>query len=189
MEYLTGEGASRRQPVDGGIIQASVSDREALASFDTQLAANCEVAQKLVDAGQAEEIMSSIYTKAVYQTTPVTARRFLSMASPNHDGDDDYFSTDLSDAQLEKSFGNLPEGSPLCILYSGEDEYAVVGVDKKALVEKWIGFVKRGGGRVDEVHSGVVEGATHNLNGCSEEVVRDLVGRVIGFVEGVEKGT
>jgi hypothetical protein len=31
-----------------------------------------------------------------------------------------------------------------------------------------------------------VQGAHHNLNGDPEDVVRDLVGRVVGFVEGLE---
>ena len=188
MEYLTGPGASEREKIDGGIIQASVSDREALASFDDKLAEKSEFAQKWVDEGKAEDILPSQFSIGLFGNTPVTARRFLSLASPNHDGDDDYFSTDLSDEQLAKSFGALPKGSPLCILYSGEDQYVAKEVDKKALVEKWIGFVKRGDGTVDEVNSGVVNGATHNLTDCNEEVVKDLIGRVARFVESVEKG-
>jgi hypothetical protein len=39
---------------------------------------------------------------------------------------------------------------------------------------------------VDETHGGIVKGASHNLNGDAEEVVKDLVGRVVGFVEGLE---
>lgn len=188
MEYLTGVGSEERERIDGGIIQASVSDREALAAFDTELDVKNAFAQKMVDEGKAEEIIPSEYTKGVYGTSPVTARRFLSMTSPNHDGDDDYFSTDLSDEQLIKSFGSLPARSPLCILFSGEDQYVAKELDKKALVDKWIGFVKRGGGKVDEAHSGVVEGATHNLRGNSEEIIADLERRVVGFVSGIEKG-
>jgi hypothetical protein len=40
---------------------------------------------------------------------------------------------------------------------------------------------------VDSAHGGVVRSASHNLNGNPEEVVNDLVKRVVGFLEGLEK--
>ena len=62
-------------------------------------------------------------------------------------------------------------------------------VDKEGLIERWTGIIKRGEGRQDEVHSGVVKGASHNLGHSGEEVVGELVRRVVGFLEGLpEKG-
>jgi hypothetical protein len=179
MEYLTGKGVADRAPIDGGIIQAAVSDREAILMsmkagvYDE----SCKIAQAMVDAGKGDEILPGKFNPC-----PVTAKRWLSVASPNHDGDDDYFSSDLTDAQLMKSFGALPKKSPLCILLSGADEHVPKSIDKQGLVDRWIGFAKKGEGVVDGKNSGVIEGASHNLEKNSEDVVQDLVKRVLGFI-------
>lgn len=190
MEYLTGTGHESRPPIDGGIIQAPCSDREALVMMmDSELYKNsCIAAQKMVDEGNGEDILPTRETGNVYPA-PCTARRWLSLASPNHDGDDDYFSSDLSDEQLLKTFGMIPRGSPLCVLLSENDEYVPKSVDKKGLIERWVGIVRRGEGVVDEVHSGVVSGASHNLRKNGEEVVEELVRRVVGFLEGLLEKT
>ena len=187
MEYLVGPGYETRPPIDGGILQAPVSDREAiLKELDPQVyEESCKVAQDMVDAGDSEEIMSRKVTKGLFAPAPVSAYRWLSLASPNHNGDDDYFSSDLSDEQLKKTFGNLPARSPLCILFSGNDEYIPKSLDKGALIQKWTSFVKEGDGKVDEKQSGVVAGASHNLAGNPEEIVNDLVTRVVGFLGGL----
>ena len=183
MEYLVGKGHETRSPIDGGILQAPVSDREALvAAMDPKVyEEGCRIAQDMVDRGLGEDIMPSDAPK-IFGAKPVCARRWLSLASPNHDGDDDYFSSDLSDEQLMKSFGSLPAKAPLCILFSGIDEHMPKTTDMAGLIQTWIGVVKRGNGKVDEENSGIVENATHNLVGNPEEVVADLVKRVLGFL-------
>jgi len=128
--------------------------------------------------------MPAAATKGFFGS-PCSARRWLSLASPEHDGEDDYFSSDLTDAQLGWSFGSLPPASPLCILYSGDDEYALAGLNKQALVARWITVAKTGSGKVDEEFSGVVPGATHNLDRAPDESVQDLVRRVVGFLSKV----
>jgi hypothetical protein len=182
MEYLTGTGREERAPIDGGIIQAPASDREAiLMTMDNATyEKDCTTAQAMIDAGEGDQILNG---KAF--PCPVTATRWLSLASPKHDGDDDYFSSDLSDEQLMKSFGALPAKSPLCILFSGADEYVPPSIDKEALIKRWIGIVKRGEGVVDEVNSGIIEGASHNLEKSPEDVVQGLVKRVLGFLDGL----
>ncbi|RDW94402.1 hypothetical protein BP5796_00165 [Coleophoma crateriformis] len=183
MEYLTGPARESRAPINGGIIQAPVSDREAMQfMLDPAIyRESCVVATAMVESGNGEEILPSRETKGFFPA-PVTARRWLSLASPHHDGDDDYFSSDLPDEQLEKSFGRLPPNSPLCILFSGSDEFVSKELDKAALVKKWVGFVKRGTGKVDEDFSGILDGASHNLSGNPDHVVLGLVKRVLGFV-------
>lgn len=114
---------------------------------------------------------------------PMTAYRTHSLLARG--GDDDYFSTDLEDAELERSFGRVPKTVPVMFLLGSEDPFVHGSTDKAALLGRWAGFVKRGGGTVDEVHGGVVEGGHHNLDGDPDEVVGDLVGRVVGFVEGL----
>lgn len=185
MEYLTGLGHETNAPIDGVIIQAPVSDREALGEvMDADvLKTGTALAQKMVDAGDGEEVLPSSATHGFFPS-PVCARRWLSLASPNHDGDDDYFSSDLTDEQLKKTFGRLPARSPLCILYSGSDEYVPKFIDKEALVNRWIDLVKKGDGKVDEENSGIVPDALHNLV-KSPEAVPELVRRVLGFLKGL----
>lgn len=183
MEYLVGKGREDRPKIDGGILQAGVSDREALEEMDAEISFRLHVVRDLVEKGKGDEILSLELSQDFYGKTPVSADRFLSLA--DRGGSDDYFSTDLTDRVLEKSFGSMPEGTGFCILFSGADEYVGKAVDRKALVEKWLGFVRKAGGKVDG-NSGVVEGASHNLKGNPEEVVNDLVGRVKGFLEGLE---
>jgi predicted alpha/beta hydrolase family esterase len=58
MEYLTGPGHEGRPIIDGGIIQAPASDREAFGMVmdpDVLRHSNA-VAQKMVDSGAADEI-------------------------------------------------------------------------------------------------------------------------------------
>ncbi|RFU27875.1 hypothetical protein B7463_g8475, partial [Scytalidium lignicola] len=186
MEYLTGSGHEERPHIDGAIVQASASDREAMEMvLDPKiLKESCLVAEAMVASGNGEEILPSRETNGFFPA-PVCARRWLSLASPNHDGDDDYFSSDLTDEQLMKSFGSLPAGTPLCILFSGNDEYVPKSIDKKKLVQRWISIAKRGDGKVDEENSGVIPGASHNLDGNPIDVVNGLVKRVLGFLNGL----
>lgn len=186
MEYLTSAGNDTRAPIDGGIIQAPASDREAIvmAMDPAVYAESCAVAQAMVASGDGKEILPSREMKG-FSLVPVSANRWLSLASPNHDGDDDYFSSDLTDEQLMKSFGALPARSPLCILISGSDEYMPKTIDKADLVKRWIGFVKKGKGKADEENSGVLEGASHNLSGNPKDVVSGLTSRVLGFLDGL----
>jgi hypothetical protein len=183
MEYLVGPGHETRPPIDGGILQAPVSDREGILMSvgPGYYAESCKVAQEMMDAGLARDIMPSKATR-MFGPSPVSARRFLSLASPNHDGDDDYFSSDLADERLVKTFGKVPARTPLCFIFSGNDEHVPKTTDVSALLQKWTGFVKRGGGKVDEENSGIVENASHNLQGSSAEVVSELVKRVLGFL-------
>ncbi|EPE26849.1 alpha/beta-Hydrolase [Glarea lozoyensis ATCC 20868] len=186
LEYLTGPGHENRKPIDGGLIQAAVSDREAIFTMmdpDT-IKSVCAKAQSMVDGGDDDEILPSTDIGSIFPC-PVSAKRFLSLASPNHDGDDDYFSSDLTDDQLMKTFGSLPNSTPICILLSGSDEYVQPDVDPAKLLARWIEIAKSGKGKVDENNSGVIEGATHNLAGNSESVVNDLMKRVLGFLGGI----
>ncbi|KAH9204310.1 putative UPF0613 protein PB24D3.06c [Leptodontidium sp. 2 PMI_412] len=189
IEYLTGSGHASRAKIDGGILQGPVSDRQAIEiGLDPALyAGSCETAKAMIQDGDGDEILPSKTMKSFFGPAPVSAKRWLSLASPNHDGDDDFFSSDLSDERLMKTFGALPKGTPLCVLHSGGDEYVDPKLDKEKLIQRWIEISKKGEGKVDEVHSGVLEGAKHNLKGASEEVLGGLVKRVLGFLESLDE--
>jgi len=186
MHYLVGPHAESRPPIEGAIIQASVSDREAMVEFLPDVnEKSVKLAELMVKEGQGEDVLPFSVTGG-FLGTPVCARRWLSLASPGKDGDDDYFSSDLEDGQLQKTFGKLPSRTPLCILYSESDEHVPEFVDREGVVKRWMEFVRQGGGVVDEKHSGLVKDATHNLKGNPEKVVQDLLKRVVGFLERLE---
>ena len=52
--------------------------------------------------------------------SPITARRYLSLAAKG--GDDDMFSSDLKDAELDTLLGHMA-GIPTLVLQSGADGY------------------------------------------------------------------
>jgi len=189
MEYLTGPGHEARlknNKINGAIIQAPVSDREAFAVAYTPIDKynkSITTAQELVSHGKGDEILPK-FLWPEFLPAPITASRWLSLTTL--DGADDYFSSDLKDEQLRKTFGNLPKETKLCILFSGSDEYVPETIDKKAVMERWIGFVKESGASIDESHSGILDGAAHNLNTSDAAVVDGLVKRVIGFLSGLD---
>ncbi|KAI9821353.1 MAG: hypothetical protein M1832_003359 [Thelocarpon impressellum] len=189
MHYLTGPDYQIRPPVDGAVLQAPVSDREAGEALLPRdlLASSVAIATQMVANGRGEDVMPSAATGGCLGTAP-SAQRWLSLASPAHDGEDDLFSSDLSDAQLRQTFGSLPPTTPLCILYSGADQFVPAHVDKQALVERWKASVRAGAGIVDEAHSAVVPGASHNGSASPAGALDDLLRRVVGFLERVEGG-
>lgn len=192
LEYVVGAGAEKRPPVDGICLQAPVSDREAIehslpAAFKQEAD---QLALKMIRDGHEKDSMPNRLTKPTFGRIAITARRWTDVSSPgpNHAGADDYFSSDLSDERLKKTFGKLTSKTPLLILYSGDEENLPSTLDKEGLVKRWTGIVKAAGGIVDD-GTGLVKGASHNLNGCPQDVVQDLVERVVGFVGRVESGT
>jgi hypothetical protein len=173
-------------------LQAPVSDREAIEA-DLPRAFVQEANQhalKLCREKKDMDMMPFRFTSALFGRTAVTARRWVDIASPgpNHDGADDFFSSDFDEERLKGSFGKLPGKTPVLILFSGEEENVSKDLDKEGLVKKWTGVAKTAGASIDEQNGGVVPGASHNLNGNPESVVQDLVGRVLAFVGRLDKG-
>ncbi|KAF1836270.1 DUF1749-domain-containing protein [Decorospora gaudefroyi] len=189
MEYLVGpEEHGQRPPLDGIILQGGVSDREAWASvFSGEEKAHFFVdavrrAEDMIRDGKGMEILGAQENELLLEFgVPVTASRVYSLLAKG--GDDDYFSSDLSDACLQKTFGRVPQRVPVCFLLGELDPHVPAHVDKEALLSRFSRIVREGSGVVDEEHGGVIPGAHHNLEGDPEHVVQDLVKRVCGFVE------
>ena len=78
---------------------SQVSDREALAYVHSGTPVLVKQAQAMVAAGKGEEILTRSWDGS--GSTPITARRYVSLAAVG--GDDDIFSSDLSDTQLKVS--------------------------------------------------------------------------------------
>jgi hypothetical protein len=147
------------------------------------------LALEFVRAGRGEDVLPRELSAKALPAVPLCARRWLSLASPGpqHEGEDDMFSSDLSDSRLASSFGKVgATGVPICILYGGADEYVPGYVDKDALVRRWVRAVREGGGRVDE-GSWVLKGVGHTMaeGGYGRE---EFLSRVVGFLGRVEEG-
>lgn len=186
MHYLLAPG--QRPQIDGAIMQGCVSDREGMVMYmgGDILDRSVKLAQQYVRAGKERDFLPESATMG-FIPAPVSAKRFLSLASPPPDfaGEDDYFSSDLDDERLGQTFGKIGKAeTPLCILYGEKDQHVPESVDRAALVERWMKHVRKGGGVVDQ-GSGVVPGATHTLKEFGAPM-EDLISRAVRFLHKVE---
>jgi pimeloyl-ACP methyl ester carboxylesterase len=204
----------KRLAVDGAIMQAPVSDREVIhlllsfkdgwgdlnqselrALYDKMVSISKE-AEKNGKAG--DTLLPLEMTACIYPSnTPITCRRFLSLVSPESPqtpSEDDLFSSDLSDEQLEKTFGMVNErgllNGKLLALSSGSDQSVPEWVDKEKLLVRWRAATNHGDKYQiwDQDHSGVIPGASHALsNDDQAEPRKDLVRRITGYLYTSEK--
>lgn len=177
---------AQRQKVDAIILQAPVSDREAIAMDGdaSKIGAANELARHWLQTDRGEDCLPASLTATMFGNCPITARRWLSLTSPDKNGEDDYFSSDLPEARLRQSFGNVEV--PVLVLMGEADEYVPGSVDKSAVVGRWIDILREKGTRVGEDSEKLLGGATHNLNGVGDDVVDELCNRVIKFLKSVE---
>lgn len=194
LEYLI------RPKINGAIMQAAVSDREVILDVLKSANHQGEVAgayRQLVNAAKTlpwtqdgkDSILPMNLTAllGLPGDAPLSARRFLSLASPDSPAapsEDDLFSSDLSDDRLGQTFGcvgtrGLLE-SKLCVLQSGEDEFCPSWIDKEALMKRWKHAIEAGGAEWDTEVSGVVPGASHNVQDNGQE---DLIERVLRYLK------
>lgn len=160
--------------VDAGIMNAAVSDREGLSpKLDPILLKrlNSE-AKRLVDDGKSDQVLAPMFTKAMFDT-PVTAYRWCSLMLPG--GDDDYFSSDLTDETLQRTFGKISK--PVLVLENDNDEFVPKTIDKRALLERWKTFSNPA---YWSKHSGWVAGASHVVS--EPEGQQNLNKLVISFI-------
>ncbi|KAL1965342.1 hypothetical protein VTN77DRAFT_5779 [Rasamsonia byssochlamydoides] len=212
-EFEDGLRHITRPAVDGAILQAPVSDREAVAEgqingteklsgneFATSFLQLVDMARRVTYAdGNKMDVLLPLNMTAKLgypPDVPISARRFLSLTSPDspeNPREDDLFSSDLPDKRLQETFGMIATRdllrSKLLVLYSGNDQYCPEKVDKEELLRRWKAATNKTIREVwDDEHSGVIPGATHNLEGEGEaEARRDLVSRVMGYLNDVEK--
>jgi pimeloyl-ACP methyl ester carboxylesterase len=95
-------------------------------------------------------------------------------------GDDDYFSSDLSDEKVEAIWGKLSQ--PVLILPSEKDEWVPKDIDVAGLVDRWKRFCKPG---IASDLSGPIPGANHRVEDATAQ--QWLSRRVAAFLGGVDK--
>ena len=203
----------RRTAIDGAILQAPVSDRQAIQLIlksgfgDTSagelraIYARLEALAKASAAQQGQKdddtattiLPVALTSKLGYPAgTAVSARRFLSLVSPDSPdspGQDDMFSSDLPDARLAETFGmiearGLLKQGKLLVLMSGADQSVPAHVDKDDVLRRWRLATDVDGNECWDVqNSGVVAGASHALSNDDQAGPRqDLSERVARFL-------
>ncbi|GMM37673.1 hypothetical protein DASC09_049980 [Saccharomycopsis crataegensis] len=171
--------------VDGGILQAPASDREAismsLSSQETEEAIS-EVQAFVKENSNDDSILLPDKYAKIWFGTPITAYRFLALTAPC--GDDDFFTSDLLDLPHDhpnspaQTFGKV--NRPLLILPSGDDEFVAKSIDQGERMERWQSFMDA---KFKSKYSGVLEGAKHAVGPDSKEGAQDEVAkRVVGFL-------
>ena len=199
-----------RPAIDGAIMQAPVSDREAILWIlrhgfgDTTPEKLREVYNKIETLAKEavktnpsfDTILPLKLTSEIYPAdTPLSARRFLSLASPDspeNPSEDDLFSSDLRDDQLKRTFGLIQERQLLkgrfMALISGADASVPDWVDKNKLLARWKNAVDHDGkfSIWDSERSGIIPGASHALsNDDQAEPRKFLVKRVTDYLNTV----
>lgn len=196
-----------RPAIDGAIMQAPVSDREAILwvlkgglgeksgaemqeVYDAIIAMAADVPH---DDQSIDTLLPLALTSQIYPgNVAISCRRLMSLMSPESPKTpqgDDLFSSDLSDEQLSKTFGMIETKAllkgKLAVLFSGADQSVPDWVDKEALLRKWKTATNHGGKYQiwDDECSAVIPGASHALsNDDQAEPRKDLVRRVLGFL-------
>ncbi|KKA26863.1 hypothetical protein TD95_002445 [Thielaviopsis punctulata] len=127
-------------PVEGFILQGPVSDRECIRHVCVQPEEKSvyeealKYARKMATAGRLQDWMPRNYVPETLRSTPFTVYRFLSLA--DIDGDDDFFSSDLSSRFAAEIWNSLTK--PTLVLPSAEDEFVPKYVNKLALLKEWM---------------------------------------------------
>lgn len=164
-------------------LQAPVSDRESLTLTPGDHSKHLSHAKSLLDQNKGDEMMP----RSVFWA-PITASRYLSLFDVN--GDDDFFSSDLTDEELVDRLGHVGKctGLQLIAAFSKKDEYVPENVDKDILLKRLVsamnanidGEEKMQGGR--SVARGLMlENGNHNLSqgeGDAKDFV-DAVGSLL----------
>ncbi|KAF5752307.1 hypothetical protein HS088_TW01G00215 [Tripterygium wilfordii] len=158
VHYMRTNAACSRA-VRAAILQAPVSDREYRATLP-ETAAMIDLASSMIAEGRGSELMPR-----EADLSPITAYRFHSLCA--YMGDDDLFSSDLTDDQLRMRLGHM-SNTPCQVIFSMADEYVPEYVDKKALVER----LCRAMGGAEKVE---IEHGNHSLSNRVGEAVQAII--------------
>lgn len=200
---------SERPAIDGAIMQAPVSDREAIhwvlhegmgGRSPSELKATYEKIEAMARESIArDEIFDTLLPISLTSqfgypsNTAIGCRRFLSLISPDSPAspsEDDVFSSDLSDEQLATTFGMVKKRgllrSKLMVLISGADQAIPSWVDKNKLLSRWKDATDNGDETKiwDVGRSGLIPDASHALsNDDQAEPRKFLTNKVLGYLQ------
>lgn len=128
-------------PLEGVVLQAPVSDREWLEACHPAVIARLPDAEALVAEGRGGDVV--MRAPDDLGGAPVSASRLVALAKRL--GDDDMWSSDLTDAELSSLLRHMAPW-PVLLLQSGADECAPDAASIPALGERLMRAMSGGGG-------------------------------------------
>ncbi|CAO3660064.1 hypothetical protein G6F70_007128 [Rhizopus microsporus] len=126
--YTHNKYGERNQDVLGYILQAPVSDREHFSKNLPNFQQSLELATSMKKEGKGDELLP----RATFWA-PITADRFYSLSSKG--GDDDVFSTDLTDEEILRLYDNVTR--PICWVYSEKDEFYASSLNQNDVMKRF----------------------------------------------------
>ncbi|RFU74821.1 esterase lipase superfamily [Trichoderma arundinaceum] len=158
-------------PVDGFILQAPISDREAFKLEFPDTDRSVQIAEQMIAEGKADHIAP----KEVIPPSlgpAVSAYRLRSLLAKG--GDEDYFSSDLDDATVKKIWSRFDK--PVLVLHSEKDENVPRSVDQRKLNK----IYQEAGAQVSSL-SDLIPNTGHTVR---RDSAREwLGGRIVKFLE------
>eukprot|EP00928_Gymnodinium_smaydae_P001543 TRINITY_DN10560_c0_g2_i1.p1 TRINITY_DN10560_c0_g2~~TRINITY_DN10560_c0_g2_i1.p1 ORF type:complete len:597 (+),score=71.28 TRINITY_DN10560_c0_g2_i1:182-1792(+) len=178
----------RKSMVSAAVLQAPVSDREALitqmgkdcAEDDSALKRMRSTAADMISKGCKDEVMPRAAGKLLGPDDPVTAYRFASLTGRLTD--DDMFSSDLSDVELHERLGHVR--IPTLLVSSADDEYVPTSVDVPSLLKRMSDAMPASAAGL--VQSVVVSEGGHGLQ--TESGTSELCAAVSSFLSSLGSG-
>ncbi|EXJ69960.1 uncharacterized protein A1O5_07033 [Cladophialophora psammophila CBS 110553] len=205
--------SSSRPTISGAILQAPVSDREAILNAVSESSAAKAAYESLLQIASSTPkekhkttILPMDIMKPLFGPVPVTVFRFLSLASPDSPESpamDDYYSSDLSDQRLRETFGRMgsaahlqPSGhlgeKSILILQGANDHSIPPSVDKALLLSRWKAALESTADAALSPHSLIIPHAVHDISGSSKETRRarlvDMRSAVLKYLQDVVGG-
>ncbi|KAI9255349.1 hypothetical protein EDC94DRAFT_661970 [Helicostylum pulchrum] len=126
--YWHNKNGKTNQSISGYILQAPVSDREHFEQSLPKLQQYLDLSSQLRNEGKGDSLLPR---DAFWD--PISADRFFSLCSKG--GDDDIFSTDLTDGEISKLYQGV--NRPICWIYSDQDEYYSSKQDKTTVMNRF----------------------------------------------------
>jgi pimeloyl-ACP methyl ester carboxylesterase len=204
-----------RPIVQGAILQAPLSDRDALMVFkvnkDPERKALFERCMHLIATIPKDEhntyLLPLAWTMPLFGRAPLCVSRFLDLASPSspeNPRQEDFFSHDLHESRLNETFGQVGARQVLgqakaaqpsvLILISESDEVASQPVTAQDLLRRWEKALASDSAHSIDLHgeSMCIKDATHDISGESPaQQMAKLVsfrGAVLQYIDDVVGG-
>ncbi|ORZ24517.1 hypothetical protein BCR42DRAFT_342853 [Absidia repens] len=167
--YWHNKNGQYRKDVSAYILQAPASDREWYADDFPGWPEHLKLATRMREEGRGSEWMPRSISEI-----PVTADRFFSLYS--HGGDDDVFSTDLTDEELDHLYKDVNQ--PMLAMHGEIDEYYRSPVDQMVILKR----LQKACPAFKKI--AVIPGATHKVVSPQAQTV--LVELVSSFLDTID---
>lgn len=158
--------AKNKTKIWKGILQGPASDRESYTLLAKDIKPDFEKALECVNSGNGNQIFDIPYALP----HPLRAFRFVSLAGRMTE--DDMFSSDLTDLELQTQLGHVEV--PLLLVFSLEDEYVPPTVDIPALSQRISKQLKQ-----SQVL--LLKAANHSIS--QEEPQRIFISSILEFIK------